>query len=61
MSSFALELIRKGDQSLRSARTLLDDDFDGSVNRSYCAMFNFARVTLLSVGVPEHELPRTDS
>jgi len=61
MSSFALELIRKGEQSLKSARILRDHDFDGSVNRSCYAMFNFARVTLLSVGVPEHDLPRTHS
>ncbi len=59
MSSFELELIRKGDQALKSARILREHDFEGSVNRSYYAMFNFARVTLLSVGVPEHDLPRT--
>jgi uncharacterized protein (UPF0332 family) len=60
-SPFIRDLIRKGEQSLRSARELQDHDFDGSVNRSYYAMFNTARATLLSIGVPERELPRTHS
>jgi uncharacterized protein (UPF0332 family) len=61
ISAFARDLIRKTERSLQSARELQDHDFDGSVNRSYYAMFNIARATLLSTGVPERDLPRTRS
>jgi uncharacterized protein (UPF0332 family) len=60
-SPFIRDLIRKSEQSLRSSRELQDHDFDGSVNRSYYAMFNTARAALLSIGVPERDLPRTHS
>jgi uncharacterized protein (UPF0332 family) len=46
---------------LASARELQDRDPDGSVNRSYYAMFDIARAALLSAGVREDELPRTHS
>jgi uncharacterized protein (UPF0332 family) len=46
---------------LASARELQDRDPDGSVNRSYYAMFDIAPAALLSVGVREDELPRTHS
>ena len=46
---------------MASARELQDRDPDGSVNRSYYAMFDIARAALLSVGVQEDKLPRTHS
>jgi len=46
---------------LATARELQDHDPDGSVNRSYYAMFDIARAALLSAGVREDELPRTHS
>jgi uncharacterized protein (UPF0332 family) len=46
---------------LATARELQDRDPDGSVNRSYYAMFDIARAALLSAGVREDELPRTHS
>ena len=61
ISPFVRDLMRKSERSLRTARELQDHDFDGSVNRSYYAMFNIARATLLSIGVPERDLPRTHS
>ncbi len=46
---------------MATARELQDHDPDGSVNRSYYAMFDIARAALLSAGVREDELPRTHS
>ena len=46
---------------MATARELQDRDPDGSVNRSYYAMFDIARAALLSDGVREDELPRTHS
>jgi len=46
---------------LATARELQERDPDGSVNRSYYAMFDIARAALLSAGVREDELPRTHS
>jgi len=48
-------------RALASARELQDRDPDGSVNRSYYAMFDIARAALLSAGVGEDQLPRTHS
>ncbi len=59
LSPLARDLKRKSERALASARELQDRDPDGSVNRSYYAMFDIARAALLSTGVPEHELPRT--
>jgi len=59
LSPLARDLKRKSERALASARELQDRDPDGSVNRSYYAMFDLARAALLSSGVPEHELPRT--
>lgn len=59
LSPLARDLKRKSERALASARELRDRDPDGSVNRSYYAMFDLARAALLSSGVPEHELPRT--
>jgi uncharacterized protein (UPF0332 family) len=57
---FARNLLRKSKRALRSARLdLQDGDFDSAVNRSYYAMFDMARASLLSSGVPEDKLPRT--
>jgi uncharacterized protein (UPF0332 family) len=39
---------------LASARELQDRDPDGSVNRSYYAMFDIARAALLSAGEHKH-------
>ena len=61
LSPLARDLKRKSERALASARELQDRDPDGSVNRSYYAMFDLARAALLSSGVPEHELPRTHS
>lgn len=59
-SLFARNLVRKSKRALRSARLdLQDGDFDGAVNRSYYAMFDMARASLLNSGVPEDRLPRT--
>jgi uncharacterized protein (UPF0332 family) len=44
---------------LATARELQERDPDGSVNRSYYAMFDIARAALLSAGVREDDLPRT--
>jgi uncharacterized protein (UPF0332 family) len=44
---------------LATARELQDHDPDGSVNRSYYAMFDIARAAC--AGVREDELPRTHS
>jgi uncharacterized protein (UPF0332 family) len=46
---------------LATACELQNHDPDGSVNRSYYAMFDIARAALLSAGVREDELPRTHS
>lgn len=51
----------KAERALATARELQDRDPDGSVNRSYYAMFDIARAALLSAGVREGELPRTHS
>ena len=59
LSPLARDLKRKSERALASARELQDRDPDGSVNRSYYAMFDIARAALLSGGIPEHELPRT--
>ncbi len=51
----------KAERALATAREIQDRDPDGSVNRSYYAMFDIARAALLSAGVRESELPRTHS
>ena len=60
-SPLARDLRAKGVRALASARELQERDPDGSVNRSYYAMFDIARAALLSAGVREDELPRTHS
>lgn len=57
----ARDLRLKAERALATARELQERDPDGSVNRSYYAMFDIARAALLSVGVQEDELPRTHS
>lgn len=58
--SFTLTLVRKSERALKSARLdLADGDYDSAVNRSYYAMFDMARATLLRTGVTEDKLPRT--
>jgi uncharacterized protein (UPF0332 family) len=58
--SFTFTLVRKSERALKSARLgLTDGDYDGAVNRSYYAMFDMARATLLRTGVTEDKLPRT--
>ena len=57
----ARDLRLKAERALATARELQDRDPDGSVNRSYYAMFDIARAALLSAGVREDELPRTHS
>ena len=59
ISPLARDLRRKAERALATARELQDHDPDGSVNRSYYAMFDIARAALLSAGVREDELPRT--
>jgi uncharacterized protein (UPF0332 family) len=61
LSPLARDLRRKAERALATARELQDHDPDGSVNRSYYAMFDIARAALLSAGVREDELPRTHS
>lgn len=61
LSPLARDLRAKAARALASARELQDRDPDGSVNRSYYAMFDIARAALLSAGVREDELPRTHS
>jgi uncharacterized protein (UPF0332 family) len=61
LSPLVRDLRRKAERALASARELQDRDPDGSVNRSYYAMFDIARAALLSAGVREDELPRTHS
>ena len=61
LSPLARDLRAKGARALASARELQERDPDGSVNRSYYAMFDIARAALLSAGVREDELPRTHS
>ena len=61
LSPLARDLRLKAERALASARELQDHDPDGSVNRSYYAMFDIARAALLSAGVREDELPRTHS
>lgn len=61
LSPLARDLRAKAARALASARELQDRDPDGSVNRSYFAMFDIARAALLSAGVPEDELPRSHS
>ena len=57
---FARVLVRKSQRALRVARLALNaDDYDSAVNRSYYAMFDFARAALLKAGVAEDKLPRT--
>jgi uncharacterized protein (UPF0332 family) len=53
------DLIRKAERALASARELQERDPDGSVNRSYYAMFDIARAALLTVGISEDDLPRS--
>ena len=49
----ALELLRKADTALASAKRELDaGDLDGAANRLYYAMFHAARAALLSTGRP---------
>jgi uncharacterized protein (UPF0332 family) len=57
----ARDLRLKAERALPTARELQERDPDGSVNRSYYAMFDIARAALLSAGVREDELPRTHS
>jgi uncharacterized protein (UPF0332 family) len=57
----ARDLRLKAERALATARELQERDPDGSVNRSYYAMFDIARAALLSAGVREDELPRTHS
>ena len=57
----ARDLRFKAERALATARELQERDPDGSVNRSYYAMFDIARAALLSAGVREDELPRTHS
>jgi len=61
ISPLARDLRLKSERALATARELQDHDPDGSVNRSYYAMFDIARAALLSAGVREDELPRTHS
>ncbi len=61
LSPLARDLRLKAERALATARDLQDRDPDGSVNRSYYAMFDIARAALLSAGVREDELPRTHS
>lgn len=49
-SPLAQDLRLKAKRALSSARELKDRDPDGSVNRSYYAMFDMARAALLSAG-----------
>jgi uncharacterized protein (UPF0332 family) len=58
LSPLAQDFRAKAVRALASARELQDRGPDGSVNRSYYAMFDIARAALLSAGVREHELPR---
>lgn len=60
-AALASDLRQKALRALISARELQDRDPDGSVNRSYYAMFDIARAALLSAGLREDELPRTHS
>ncbi len=55
------DLRLKAERALATARELQERDPDGSVNRSYYAMFDISRAALLSAGVREDELPRTHS
>lgn len=59
--ALARDLRAKAARALARARELQDRDPDGSVNRSYYAMFDIARAALLRAGVREDELPRTHS
>lgn len=61
LSPLARDLRLKAERALATAGELQDHDPDGSVNRSYYAMFDIARAALLSAGVREDELPRTHS
>lgn len=61
LSLLARDLRLKAERALATARELQDRDPDGSVNRSYYAMFDIARAALLRAGVREGELPRTHS
>ena len=61
LAPLARDLRLKAERALTTARELQDHDPDGSVNRSYYAMFDIARAALLSAGVREDELPRTHS
>jgi uncharacterized protein (UPF0332 family) len=61
LSPLARDLRLKAERALATARELQDHDPDGSVNRSYYAMFDISRAALLSAGVREDELPRTHS
>ncbi len=57
---FARVLVRKSQRALTSARrNLTDGDYDSAVNRSYYAMFDIARASVLRAGVAEDKLPRT--
>jgi len=59
---FARVLVRKSQRALKVARLALDaGDSDSAVNRSYYAMLNVAQAALLSAGVAEDKLPRTDN
>src|ERR1039457_4379057 len=60
MTPFARALVRKSERALKIARLALNaGDNDSAVNRSYYAMFDIARATLLKAGVAEDKLPRT--
>jgi uncharacterized protein (UPF0332 family) len=60
MTPFARTLVRKSERALKIARLALNaGDNDSAVNRSYYAMFDIARATLLKAGVAEDKLPRT--
>jgi uncharacterized protein (UPF0332 family) len=59
---FAHALVRKSERALKVARLALNaGDNDSAVSRSYYAMFDIARASLLRAGVTEDMLPRTYS
>jgi acetyl-CoA acetyltransferase len=61
-SAFAQALVKKGERALATANTnLREGDMDGAVNRAYYAMSNIARAALLRAGIPESELPRSQT
>jgi uncharacterized protein (UPF0332 family) len=57
---FLLTLVRKSAKALKVARLALESgDNHSAVSRSYYAMFDMARATLLRTGITEDKLPRT--